>query len=158
MMSLLMRVKSGAILSQLQRMSYDSLFNEFVDTLVSKNSKQLTALSNDTQNDHNYMANKLINSIADALKLFDSNAIANDNYYWYLAWKGLYKTKTWEKHWPNYPNKPIVGAPLTTEDSTRGLKYALTPIRLDSIITVIYNEREANSDSKGRKPVTGGCY
>ncbi len=158
MKSVLYRIKNGVTLSQLQAMSYASVFNEYVDSLRVRNRALIPTILKDLQNDHNFMATKLIDIIADALKEFDNNIINNDRYYWFLTWKGLFDTKPWQQHWPNYATLPIVGAPLTTEDSTRGLKYALTPLRLDSINTAIGNERQSNANSKGRKPITGGCY
>lgn len=156
--SLLYRIKNGVTLTQLQAMSYDSVFTEYVDSLRVRNRTLIPTILKDNQYDHNYMASKLLEIIADALKKFENNTIGDDRYYWFMSWKGLYQSKPWKQHWPNYATITIVGAPLTTEDSTRGLKYALTPQRLDSINTAIGNERLSNSQSKGRKPVSGGCY
>jgi hypothetical protein len=158
MISILRRLKAGVTLAQLQAMTYDSLFNEYVDTLVAKNHTQLIATQVNAAYHHNLMADKLVNIIAEALKQFDDNSIGDDEYYWYMAWKGLYYTNAWQQHWPNYANTPIVGAPLTTEDSTRGLKYALTPTRIVAINAAIGHERTADTSARGRKPVTGGCY
>jgi hypothetical protein len=156
--SLLYKIKNGVTLNQIQGMKIDSVFNEYIDSLRIRNLTAIPSILRDRQYDHNYMASKLLEIIADALKKFDNNTIGYDAYYWFMSWKGLYQSKAWKQHWPNYATIPIVGAPLTTEDSTRGLKYALTPQRLDSINTAIGNERLANSNSKGRKPVIGGCY
>ena len=160
MSSLLYRRRNGSgTLAQIQAMSYDSVFNEYVDTLVASNTAQLNAIAIIApQYQHNYMANKLINIIADALKIFDGNSIGDDRYYWFMSWKGLFLSGPWKQHWPNYAGWPIVGAPYTTDDSTRGMRYALTPLRLDSINTSIGNERVANANAKGHPPVPGGCY
>jgi hypothetical protein len=163
MMSLLMRRWGGTSLAALEMMTYDSIFTQHIDTLAVSDSAQLHALALSQDYDHNYMQSKLLSLIADAIRLFDRNAINNDRYYWYLAWGGLYGTKPWLTHWPNYNtpppgNWPIVGAPYTTEDSTRGMRYALTPTRLDSIVRVQNAERFSSPTSKGRKPKPGGCY
>jgi len=158
MASLLYRIKNGVTVGQLQAMTYDSLFNEYVDTLVATNEALLNSAFINSQYQHNYMANKLLSIIADAIGLFEGNTISNTRYYWFLAWKGLYQTEPWKQHWPNYPAQPISGAPYTTDDSTRGLKYALTPSRLDSILSSIYNERVANASAYGHPPAPGGCY
>ena len=139
-------------------MTYDSVFNEYIDTLVASNRTQLQGLSTNPQYEHNFMANHLLEYLADGLREFDGNAINDERYYWYLAWKGLYATNTWKQHWPNYPSKPITGAPYTTDDSTRGLKYALTPTRIDSINIALNAEYNGYSNARGRKPVPGGCY
>lgn len=163
MASLLYRVQGGATsLSTLQGMGYSDLFDTYIDTLVSRNDAQLTAIMYDRQYHHNYMVSQLLNTLAEALKLFDGNAIGNstgnDRYYWYLAWKGLYQTDTWTTHWPNYATLPVAGGPYTTDDSTRGMRYALTPNRLDTIYHAIVNKQNANGSAKGRHPVSGGCY
>ena len=88
----------------------------------------------------------------------ENNAIGVERYYWYMAWKGLDKTRTWRLHWPNYPAVPSSGGPLTTNESTRGMKYALTPQRLDTINRAIKYEELSSHGSKGRKPVLNGCY
>ncbi len=158
MRSVLFRIKNGITLSQLNAMSYDSVFNEFIDSLRVRNNALIPSIIKDLQYEHNFMVTKLLDYMADALKEFDVNMINNERYYWFMTWKGLFNTRAWKQHWPNYATIPIVGAPLTTDDSTRGLKYALTPLRLDSINKSITNERQANSNSKGRRPVAGGCY
>ncbi len=165
MKSLLFRIKGGTTLAQIQNMSYDAAFNEYVDSLVARDSRGLSLQADDAffngSYHHNYMANKLLMKIAEGLEKFDDSYINNDRYYWFLAWKGLYTTKTWLQHWPNYtssPNWPIIGPPLTTDDSTRGLKYALTTSRLDTIIRSSINEQTSSSNSKGKKPIANGCY
>lgn len=85
------------------------------------------------------MADYLINSMSEAIANTDNNRIANKNYYWFLTWGGLEKTNVWKYHWPNYPTWPPSN-PSPGEDSTRGLKLALTLSRLDSIWTALDNE------------------
>ena len=104
------------------------------------------------------MQSKLLDAIAEALKTFDDNRIGDDEYYWYIPWKGLFKTDAFEQHRPNFDTWPIVRAPLTTNDSTRGMTYALTPARLLNINNAIYEEKVANNLARGNKPVPGGCY
>jgi hypothetical protein len=89
--------------------------------------------------------------------MFDNNNMTDLRYYWYLSWKGLFKTNIWQQHWSNYPVLPVTGL-VTTEDSTRGMLYALTPVRIDSINKIIGNERNSNTFAKGKKPIAGGCY
>lgn len=158
MATVMLRVKQGVTLANIQAMTYDSLFNEYIDTLTARNAPTLTNQSFPQRYQHNYMQSKLLDAIAEALKTFDDNRIGDDEYYWYIAWKGLFKTDAFEQHWPNFDTWPIVGAPLTTNDSTRGMTYALTPARLLNINNAIYEEKVANNLARGNKPVPGGCY
>ncbi len=155
--SLMYRVKNNVTLASLQAMSYDSLFNEYVDTLVARGPALINNVLQSPQFHHNFWTSKILAKFAEALQMFDDNTMPDLRYYWYISWKGLFKTSTWEQHWNNYPNLPVTGL-YTTEDSTRGLLYALTPIRIDSINKIIRNEMLANAASKGKKPVAGGCY
>jgi hypothetical protein len=165
MKSLLFRIKAGVTFDQIKNMSYDSVFTEYVDSLVAREARRISFIDDfnyfGSSQNHNFMANKLIDKIAEGVQKFDDNRINDSEYYWYTAWSGLYKTKQWLHHWPNYysnPNWPIVGAPLTTNDSTRGLKYALTPARLQALNNALTNEDKANNNAKGKKPITNGCY
>jgi hypothetical protein len=156
--SLLFRVAGNVSLAELKQMGYDSLFSRYVDTLITKTPAQLlNELFQDPEYDHNYWAGNIITKIAEVIQVYD-NYKQDFRFYSYLSWKGLYNTHIWKQHWNNYPNLPVTGI-YTTQDSTRGLPYALTPTRLDSIHNiVIYNEFVANNNAKGNKPIPGGCY
>ena len=91
---LLIRRKNGTTATGYETMTYDSVFNEYIDTLVASNRTQLQGLSTNPQYEHNFMANHLLEYLADGLREFDGNAINDERYYWYLAWKGLYATNT----------------------------------------------------------------
>ena len=109
---------------------------------------------------HNYMADKLLDYMAATIKQFDNNPATPDRYYWYLAWAGLTRkqVRTWKYHWPNFPTWPPSN-PAPVNDSTRGLKYALTLSRIDTIYNkVLDNEEKSLPGAKGRKQVQGGCY
>jgi hypothetical protein len=160
MASFLHRVKNNISLSYLQQMGYDSIFQEYIDTLITRSPQLLIAMEDDKEYHHNYWTGKLISKLAEALQLYDGNTIGDFNYYSYLSWKGLFETDVWMKHWSNYrnqPNWPITGL-YTTEDSTRGLPYALTHDRLRRINNIITNEQAANDSARGKKPITGACY
>jgi hypothetical protein len=106
------------------------------------------------------MADQLLEYMADILKLFDNNPSTPDRYYWFLAWSGLTRKsiKTWNYHWPNFPTWPPSN-PTPSEDSLRGLKYALTLSRIDTIYNkVLDDEKFSKPNAKGRKSVLGGCY
>jgi hypothetical protein len=155
--SLMYRIKNNVTLASLQAMSYDSLFNEYVDSLVARGPALLNEVIQSPQFHHNFWTSKILTKFAEALQMFDNNTMPDLRYYWYLSWKGLFNTRTWQQHWNNFPNLPVTGL-YTTEDSTRGLLLALTPIRIDSVNRIIRNEMLANAASKGKKPIAGGCY
>lgn len=148
----------GYTISQIQSMSIDSLFSEYVDTLISFH----TALdlqnwqNNNPQYDHNFMADKLLERMASALSHVDGFRNSQE-YYWELAWAGLHQTKTWQFYHNNYPGWPPSN-PAPSNDSTWGLKYAFTTARIDSIITHLYNEQTDTAKAKGRHRVIGGCF
>jgi hypothetical protein len=98
--------------------------------------------------------------MADMLERFDGNRIFDKRYYWYMAWLGLTRdqVKAWKTAWPNYTFWPPSN-PAPSEDSTRGLKYALTLARIDSIHNIVLeNEEKSKPGALGRKPVSGDCY
>ncbi|MBL7741345.1 MAG: hypothetical protein JNK14_19125, partial [Chitinophagaceae bacterium] len=154
------KVNSGATATQLDSLSYTHAFNSYIDTLLKKDSLNPNLYLLSEPYHHNYMADQLLDFMASLLENFDSGGINNKKYYWYMAWSGLVRpqVKTWKRHWPNHPNWPPSN-PSPSEDSTRGLKYALTLARIDSIYnTVLENESKSLSGALGRKPVSGGCY
>lgn len=147
--------------TQINSMGLSGLFDSFIDTLMTRNSQEglNNLFSGDPQYDHNYMAKYLINAMADATEQADGSSMSNKRYYWHLAWGGLHETKTWKQHWPNYPTwPPTSGYPSPSEDSLRGLKYALTQSRLDSIWTISDNEQRGKPGALGKPKIVGGCY
>jgi hypothetical protein len=144
-------------------MSYDSVFNEYIDTLIARDKRTLYQIEGDNQFDHNYMTNKLVDLLASAIEKFDNSTNANKRNYWYLAWGGLQRTNTWLKYWPNINEYDVARRwpplhPAPSEDSTQGLKYAFTKERLDTIYNVIRNEQFGLSSAIGKKRIPGGCY
>ncbi len=153
---------------QIASLGFSEIFSSYVDTLVRRDSIigiDYNDINNDDQYDHNYMTNNIINRMSDVLKEFDNNRLSNilgsntagDEYYWTLTWGGLYWTETFKNCWFNYPSTPIVNAAVN-EDDKNGLKYALTSQRLININNRDRNETLGNADSKGNKPISGGCY
>jgi hypothetical protein len=155
------KIYEGTTTVQLDSLKYDSVFNAYVDTLRMRDSlnTSMAGLFSESYQ-HNFMADQLLEYMAEILEKFDNSSISNKRYYWYLAWSGLTRphTKTWKLHWPNYPNWPPSN-PSPNIDSTRGLKYALTLSRIDSIYNkILHNERTANISALGNPPIVGGCY
>ena len=155
------KLNAGATPQQMSALGYDQVFNAYVDTLRIRDSLNPRLLLLETEAvQHNYMADHLLDFIAGVVKQFDNNSNTPDRYYWYLAWAGLTRkqVQTWKSHWPNYPTWPPAN-PAPVDDSTRGLKYALTQSRIDSIFNkVLDNEEKSLPGAKGKKPVAGGCY
>lgn len=108
---------------------------------------------------HNFMAQKLIQMLADAVSHVDDGR-QPDEFYWGLTWTGsLMKSRTMKEHWPNHPTwPPTAGYPSPSNDSTRGLKYALTQVRLDSIRWWYNREMYDTANAKGRHKISTGCY
>ncbi|MCX6318260.1 MAG: hypothetical protein NTW29_13290 [Bacteroidetes bacterium] len=155
------KLNQGATQQQMDSLKYDQIFNAYVDTLRIRDSlnPQLAILQMESIQ-HNYMADRLIEYIANTVKIYDNKPSTNDSYYWYLAWAGLTRkqVRTWKSLWPNFPSWPPTN-PATSEADKRGLKYALTLSRIDSIYNVVLeNESKGLPGAKGRKPVVGGCY
>ncbi len=151
--------------SLIQSLGYDSLFNSFVDSLLARNTRAglLSYISGNYQLDHNYMAEYLLDIFAEALERFDSYSISNKRYYWFVAWGGLFKSRPMQMHWPNaYDSIPAnrwpPRNPAPSDDSTRGLKYALTISRIDSIRKAVGAEDKGLPTALGRKKQPGGCY
>ncbi|MDF2380499.1 hypothetical protein JMG10_03395 [Nostoc ellipsosporum NOK] len=143
----------------IQNMDVNNLFTSYIDSLLVRNTREEIYNFNlgDPEMDHNFMADYLINAFAKTLELVEGGNIQNKRYYWFMAWSGLYGTKTWKQHWSNYPSWPPAN-PAPSEDSTRGLRYALTEERLDSIITANSHESTGNPNALGKPKITGGCY
>jgi len=155
------KLNQGATQQQMDSLKYDQVFNAYVDTLRIRDSLNpyLATLQMESIQ-HNYMADKLLDFLANTIKQFDNNPTTPDKYYWYLAWAGLTRkqVRTWKIHWPNFPTWPPSN-PAPIDDSTRGLKYALTLARIDTICNqVLENEEKSLPGARGKKPVTGGCY
>lgn len=148
----------GYTVSQIKSMSIDSLFTEYVDTLISYHSSLALQdwQNNNPQFDHNFMADKLLERMASALAHVD-NFRNSQEYYWEMTWAGLHRTKTWQFYHSNYPNWPPDN-PAPNNDSTWGLKYAFTTARIDSILTHLYNEQTDTAKAKGRHRITGDCF
>lgn len=138
----------------------DTLFNVYIDTLIARHTR--LALNSWTrtnrQYDHNFMADKLIDRMKEMLAHIDDNR-NTDEFYWSLIWSGLDSTTTMLRYWPNCPSwPPTSGAPSPSNDSTWGLRYALTEPRLDSLSRWISREKRGKSTAKGRPKIPGGCY
>jgi hypothetical protein len=146
-------------------MTYDSIFNTYVDTLVELHTRlNLKNWVWDTANrnfQHDYMADKLLDRMVSALAFVDANFNSSE-FYWDMTWGGLWSTKTMKTYWPNYfltsPNDWPPANPSPSEDSTRGLKYALTQARLDSIRRYVNREYFDTAHAKGLKRVNPGCF
>ncbi len=154
------KLNMGATPQQMDSLKYDQVFNAYVDTLRIKDSLNPHVPLNAESIQHNYMADQLLDYFVKILKQAMNNPAISDRYLWYLAWSGLTRkqVKTWKEHWPNHPNWPPSN-PAPTDASTRGLKYALTTTRIDSIYNkVLNNEEKSLPGALGRKPVPGGCY
>lgn len=154
------KFNAGASAATISGLTHGTIFEAYVDTLKKRDSLNPNMnqwLSERFQ--HNYMADQVLEYMADMIKLFDNNPSTPDRYYWYLAWAGLTRKsiKTWNYHWPNYPSWPPSN-PAPVNDSTRGLRYALTLSRIDTINKVLYDEEHSTINARGKKPVLGGCY
>lgn len=140
----------------------DIIWDDYIDTLVAiqrRDSLYNWYISDPAGNfDHNYMAEKLLGIMAAALAIVDDGR-NSDEFYWGVCWGGLFGTRPMRQAWPNYPSwPPTAGAPAPSNDSTRGLKYALTQARLDSISDWVNNERWDTTKAKGRRRQSTGCY
>ncbi len=151
---------------QLASLGFSEAFTAYVDTLRRRDSLQIPVdeMGGNQDYDHNYMANAVVNKMAEALSLFDNNRLATimgssaaDEYYWTLTWAGLYNSKTFKSYWSKYPSLPISN-PAPNEYTTNGLKYALTSNRLMNINNRDVSERTAGAGAKGHIPISGGCY
>ncbi len=155
------KLNPGTTPQQLQGLLHGQVFNAYVDSLRIRDSLNPNAGQSGMPSlQHNYMADHLLQFIANTIKLFDNNPTTPDRYYWYLAWAGLTwkQVRVWNYHWPNCPLWPPAN-PAPSDDSTRGLKYALTEVRIDTIFSwVLDNEEKSLPGAKGRKPTAGGCY
>jgi hypothetical protein len=144
--------------SQIRTMHFDSLFNVYVDTLKARHTR--LALNQwwvtNPEYDHNFMADRALERMVAALAHVDSNRNI-DEYYWLLSWGGLWKTNTLRQYWPTAPSWPP-GNPAPSNDSTRGLKYALTIARIDSLRRYVMREQHGSPLAKGRPRLSGGCY
>ncbi|MBN8687604.1 MAG: hypothetical protein J0M10_11305 [Chitinophagales bacterium] len=155
------KLNSGASIATISALTQGTVFEAYIDTLKKRDPLNPTMnqwLLESFQ--HNYMADQVLKYMADIIKLFHNNPNTPDRYYWYLSWAGLTRKsiKTWHYHWPNYPNWPPSN-PAPIDDSTRGLKYALTLLRIDTLYNkVLYDEEYSTLNARGRRPVSGGCY
>ncbi len=160
---LLKRIMAGATYAQIQSLGYPKMFDTYVDSLIGRNYSYFQALDTSAQFQHNYMANKLLEFFANALEEFDDDRINNDEYYWYMAWKGLQQSQPWLHFWPSYntQNWQTIANPATNNNDKRGFKYALTEDRLININNAIYEEGMGGQDALGKKPGAPGsniCY
>lgn len=155
------KFNQGASPSVISSLTEGTIFNAYVDTLMKRDSLNPNMLQWFSEKfQHNYMADQLLEFMSNIIKVFDNNSTTPERYYWYLAWSGLTRksVKTWNYFWPNYPSWPPTN-PAPSNDNTRGLKYALTLQRIDTIHNqVLDEERFSKPNAKGRKPLFGGCY
>lgn len=160
--SILFRANSLS-LSQLNAISFDSIFNVYIDTLVAAHQRHgmQNWVNNNPQYDHDFMADRALERMSAALAYIDDNR-NTDEYYWDVTWGGIYRSKTFRRYWPNYwlsaPNDWPPANPAPSEDSTWGLKYALTLARLDSLQRYVNYEQQGMPLAKGRPKIPGGCY
>ena len=125
-----------------------------------------TLPASDTQRyHHNYMANHLINAMADALKDYDNNRVgtaqSSDEYYWLLSWDGLFNTDIFKYFWPNYDpvSLPLPSNPAVDDADKQNLKYAMTTARLIDIQNSNASEVLGDNYALGKKPGSGArCY
>jgi hypothetical protein len=155
------KFNSGIPSNLVSGLTYGTVFNAYVDTLKKRDSLNpgMNQLIGESYH-HNYMADKLLGYMSEIIKLFHDDSTTTDEYYWDLVWSGLTRNsvKTWNYHWPNFPSWPPSN-PAPVNDSLRGLRYALTLARIDTIYNkVLYNEEHATINAKGKKPVLNGCY
>ncbi len=143
----------------------DPIFDEYVDTLISLENRFINLATDDSLSSvyqHNFMSNKIVNLISESLQKYaTAKGISGvtDEYAWKLAWGGLHNTKAFSSHWINGPNFPVQSINnLTTIDSTRGLKYALTPQWCQDFTTTISSEMNGTPIPKGRLRNGAGCY
>jgi hypothetical protein len=100
---ILYRIMNGITIQQLNQFDYSQIFDGYIDSLINKNQNQLIQFHDCSpgnpnpicQYQHNYMANTLLNWMANALLQFDNNRIGNQEYYWLISWKGLQRTSAW---------------------------------------------------------------
>jgi len=156
---------NGTTTAQLNLLPYNTIFDAYIDTFRVRTVAHSPLTNLGAAFHHNYMTDRVLDFFASTLANYNNNAIADTRYYWYMAWSGLARpqVRTWNYHWPNrdingdYIWPPANPAP--SEDSTRGLKYALTLSRIDSIYRkVLENEGKGLPGALGRKPVPGRCY
>ena len=170
--SIVYRIRQGGVsIAQLQRMPYDSLFNEYVDTMIVRNGlipSDSLYIASSFNYHHNVMATKLVEKLAEAVKNYANDATISDEYFWYLAWAGLYESNTWKQYYPNFisdwgqsggnPANIHPSLPAPNDSTKNGLKYAMTQARLYSILKCHIDEVGSYIDSKGKVPIQGGCY
>ncbi len=145
--------------AQIQTMNVNTMFSTYIDSMMAIHTYSGLNSWNtgNHERDHNFMADKLISIFTSALEKIDGSAIANKRYYWFMAWQGLMSTNTMSQVWPNFPSWPP-GNPAPNDDSTRGLKYALTQSRLDSIRKALFREAYDTAKALGKKRHNPGCY
>ncbi len=162
------RIKNGTTSAQIKQMSYDSLFSEYIDTLVARNAGNLN-LSQSYDLHHDVMADKLVNKLSDAIKFFANDASITDEYFWGLAWSGLMTSETMNRYYPNfeadaatmihsYPLNPNPFFPAANDSATNGLRFALTQNRIKMVVNAASDESNCLSNSKGKVPDPAGCY
>jgi len=73
--------------TQISNMSYDTLFNKFIDSMMAINKRKGIDdwVQNYPERDHSYMADHFIGAFEEALKAVD-NGRNSDEYYWLLSW------------------------------------------------------------------------
>jgi hypothetical protein len=141
-----------------------TMFKKFADTLLTINNAAMQANPFHTQplsTQHNFMATTILEMFVDALKEVD-NSRNSDEFYWDIAWHGLLSDGPMKTVWPSYIDDPWNDWPPTnpapSNDSTRGLKYALTLARVDSIRHYLSREQIDTAQAKGRKHLPNGCF
>lgn len=127
-------------------MSYPQVFDTYV-TYIYQGMTDDTA-SKPSLEQHDYMANHLVNTIANALAEYDGHRL-DQEYYWSLSWGGLFQSATWQRYNAN---------PEPANATISAFKYPLTRARMDKIKNVDYNEQEGNVNAKSVKHNVGGCY
>jgi hypothetical protein len=163
---ILRRIMTGSSFAQIQNLGYPKLFDTYVDSLINRNISILDTINRSAQYQHNFMANNLLEFFANALEEFDNDRINDDEYYWYMAWKGLQQSQPWVNVWPNfntYPNAnwDVVTNPSMSDNNKNGFKYALTSDRIIDIHNALLSEQTSSASARGKKPVgqgTTGCY
>lgn len=134
--------------SDISLMAYPQVFDTYVTYVYQGLTDDTTGKP--TPEQHDYMANHLVNMIANALAEYDGHQL-DDEYYWSISWGGLFQSATWQRYYAN-------PEPENMNPTFSAFKYPLTRARMDKIKVIDYNEQEGNANAKGVKHNVGGCY
>lgn len=145
--------------TQIDTMGISGMFDIFIDSMIAQHTYEglQNWWSGNPDRDHNFMADKMLSIFASILEKVNGSLIGNKRYYWFTTWIGLKESSTMAQFWPNYPNWPPSN-PAPNDDSTYGLRYALTLSRIDSIWEANTNEVWDTANALGKRRFNPGCY